>query len=104
MNDELKNRMLEATVAYLKARDYEILETAWTCEEGTIDVIAKDEGDLVLVNVAFSTSACKGFPRENLKREELEKLAALYLATSEHVNVGVRFDTIGIIAVAPDRA
>ena len=104
MNDELKMRMLEASVAYLKARDFEILETAWTCEEGTIDVIAKDEGDLVLVNVACSTGAGKGFPRENLKREKLEKLAARYLAASDVVNVGVRFDFIGIIAVAPDRA
>lgn len=104
MNDELKMRMLEASVAYLKARDYEILETAWTCEEGTIDVIAKDEDDLVLAKVAFSADPGKGFPRENLKREKLEKLAARYLATSEEVNVGLRFDFIGIIALAPDRA
>ena len=104
MNDELKMSALEASAAYLKARGYEVIETAWTCEEGTIDIIAKDEGDLVLAKVAFSGSVDKGFPRENLKREKLEKLAARYLATCEEVNVALRFDFIGILALAADRA
>ena len=33
-----------------------------------------------------------------------ERLAARYLATSEEVNVGVRFDAIGILVLAADKA
>ena len=104
MNDELKNSVQQASTAYLRFRGFEILETEWTCEAGAIDIIAKDEDELVFAITACSTSPAKGFPQEKLQREQLEKLAALYLSTCDAQNVAVRFDFIGLLVLPGDRA
>ena len=101
----LRNRALGAAARYLEYKGYEILERNWPCDAGSIDIIARDEDD-VLVFVDVQTGQ-GGFPDETgltVNRSLFEALALAYLAEYEVLDVAVRFDSICIVPVAEDRA
>lgn len=106
-NKELGRRGEEAAAQYLYHRGYTIEERNWTCAAGEADIIARDENALVFVEVKTRTGAEKGHPEEAVdarKRARYEKIAALYLADHEVVDVQVRFDVVSILVVSEDRA
>ena len=106
-NRELGARGEEAAVRFLKRHDYEIIERNWTCPAGEADIIAMDEDAIVFVEVKTRRSTDMGLPSEAVdakKRERYERIAAMFLAHYDVVDVQVRFDIISIVVVSPDRA
>lgn len=106
-NKALGRRGEEAAVRYLEHMDYEILDRNWTCPAGEADVVAFDGCTLVFVEVKTRTDISKGLPAEAVdaeKRARYEMIAAWYLKDHFIVEVPVRFDVIGLLVVAPDRA
>lgn len=106
-NAELGRRGEEAAARFLIRRGYEIVERNWTCAAGEADIIARDGDWIVFVEVKTRTSVEKGFPSEAVdarKRERYERIAALFLAGYDEVDVPVRFDVVALLVVAPDRA
>lgn len=88
---------------YLKRQGYTILMTNWRCSQGEIDIIARQEKTLVLVEVRTRRSGLEDAfasigPR---KRAVLERMAYLYLA--EHdlaADTDWRIDVIAVTFTA----
>lgn len=107
-NKTLAQKGHEAAVKFLQSREYEILDENLKFEDGTIDIVAKDDGNIVFVQVSVRDSSSKGLPSEamsNSKRMRLERMAIEYLKdNAADFRGGIRFDTIGIVVVGDDRA
>ncbi len=106
-NKSTGRRGEEAAARFLLGKGYDIVERNWSCFAGEVDIVARDEENLVFVEVKTRTSIEKGFPSEAVtkeKRARYEKIALAYLADHDVVGLTVRFDVIALVAVAPDRA
>ena len=106
-NALLGRRGEDAACAFLERRGYEILERNWTCEYGEADIIARDESDLVFVEVKTRSNIDLGFPEEAVtpkKRDRYEKIAAAYVRNYDRADVPLRFDVIGILVSSETRA
>lgn len=87
---------------YLQKHGYEIVETNWRCYGGEADIIYKDDGVHVLVEV--KTRLARD-PSEELipelavterKQERYRRIALLYLAHKPGVE-SVRFDVMSVL-------
>lgn len=106
-NRDLGMRGESAAAAFLERRGYDILERNWTCNWGEADIIARDDENLVFVEVKTRRDCDKGMPEEAVnaaKRERYEKIAIAFLRDCEIVDVSVRFDVVSIVVIANDRA
>ncbi len=95
--ENLHERAVRAAAQYVGRKGYEVLDESWSTEAlaGRIDLVAEDEGTIVFVEVTASSVAEGGFAEARLAREQLEVLAATWLAgNSEECNVPVRFDAV----------
>ncbi|WP_239442927.1 YraN family protein [Gordonibacter sp. An230] len=105
---ELGRRGEDAAARFLERRGYDIVERNWECAAGEADIVARDDdGSLVFVEVKTRSNCERGLPSEAVdaeKRERYERIAACFLADYDVVDVPVRFDIIGIVAVSEDRA
>ena len=85
--------------AYLKERGYEILERNVRSPFGEIDLVAREAGTLVFIEVKTRRSRLFGFPEEAVsarKRERLFRLASWYLSQRWRTKVPVRFDVLAV--------
>jgi putative endonuclease len=85
-------------VEYLQQNGYEILETNWTFQKAEIDIIAKKENILAIVEVKTRSSIDFGLPQDFVKPKKIQLLVK---AVNEYViandlDVAVRFDIIAI--------
>lgn len=106
-NRELGARGEDAAVWYLKRRGYEIIARNWTCVAGEADIIALCDEAIVFVEVKTRSSTDMGMPEEAVgekKRSRYEKIAALFLADYDIVDVQVRFDIISLVVIGSNRA
>ncbi len=88
----------ELAVEFLRKNGYEILETNWTFQKAEIDIIAKKENILAIVEVKTRSSLEFGLPQDFVKPKKIQLLVK---AVNEYVNsndleVEVRFDIIAI--------
>ena len=105
-NKELIERSEAAAAQYLAKRGYEILERNWECFAGTADIIARDGGILVFVEVKARTDERQGFPSEAVtkeKRQRYEKIACTYVAEHEYSDMLMRFDVLGMLVLDEER-
>ncbi len=80
---------------YLEAQGYEIVERNYHCRGGEIDIIAREAGDLVFVEVKTRRSAADSAASEAVdvrKRAKIVKSAWSYLGERGLGEVGCRFD------------
>ena len=85
---------------YLKENGYKIIETNYRCPLGEIDIIAKDKGELVFIEVKTRTSKKYGSPIEAInkkKQNSIMKSAQFYLNRKNLNDVNVRFDAVEVI-------
>jgi putative endonuclease len=105
---ELARRGEDAAAAYLQRVGMTIEERNWRCKGGEIDVVAVDDGDLVLVEVKTRRSEGAGTAEEAVsvtKQRRIARLAAAYLAArAGGAPGGVRFDVVTIRVIGEDRA
>lgn len=102
--EEVQERGAVLAAEYLRHRGYRIEETGWECGEGTVDVVADDDGTRVLVTVKSaimlgSEVLAPEIPVSYRDFWHARRLALLYLA--DHFIEEVRFDiiSIGIVGV-----
>lgn len=106
-NAELGRRGEDAAARFLYRRGYDIVERNWKCAAGEADIIARDGDAVVFVEVKTRSSVEKGLPSDAVdkrKRERYERIAALFLADYEAVDVPVRFDVVSLLVIGADRA
>lgn len=104
---KLRGRQAEEHAAqYLLQEGYLIVERNWRCRSGELDIIAEQNGMLVIVEVRSRSSRSMGFgaPAESMtprKIRQVRDTAAVYLHRHGASTSNVRFDLIGIV-LGPD--
>lgn len=89
----------EAAAQILRNHGYEILEKNYRCRMGEIDLIAKDRGYLVFVEVKYRRTKGSGYAAEAVtlrKQRTICKVAAIYIKTHFQKIPPCRFDVVGI--------
>lgn len=93
----------EAAAWHLKEQGYEIIESNYRSPLGEIDLVARDKGVTVLVEVRTRTSHAYGSPEESItadKARRLKRMAHSYLQTNHLSAAPSRID---LVAVMVDR-
>ncbi len=104
---ELGRRGEEAAAAYLERLGYEVVDRNWRSKSGEIDIVALDGGTLVLCEVKTRRSRRAGTPEDAVspaKQRKIARLAEAYMASAGITGCPVRFDVIGLLVLAEDRA
>lgn len=105
--ENLKQRAVQAAERFLRCRGYDVVDAGWESPAGGIDIVARDGGALVFVEVAVRDGASGGFPpsrNEDEQRARREGAAIAYLAERGADEGPVRFDDVALVVLAPDRA
>lgn len=85
--------------AHLKRKGYHIVETNYRCPLGEIDIIARQKGTLVFVEVKARRSSSFGSPKAAVtaaKKRKLSMAALDYLKRSNQSDARARFDVVSI--------
>lgn len=88
-----------AATRLLLERGYQIVERNFRCHAGELDVIARDRGVLVFVEVRSRADARHGHAAEMVdapKQRQVARVAAYYLALRDPDHDQVRFDVVAI--------
>jgi putative endonuclease len=88
----------EMAVAFLQKEGYEILDTNWTFQKAEIDIIARKENTLAIVEVKTRSSIEFGLPQDFVKPKKIQLLVKAVDAyvVEKNMDVNVRFDIIAI--------
>ena len=88
----------ELAVEFLQKNGYKILETNWTFQKAEIDIIAKKENTLAIVEVKTRSSLDFGLPQDFVKPAKIQLLvkAVNEYVISNDLDIDVRFDIIAI--------
>ena len=90
-----ENRAIE----FLKSKNYEIIEQNFFCRQGEIDIIAKDNQELVFIEVKTRNNELYGKAIDsvnNYKQKHIWNAAKYYLYKNNLFNCLIRFDVIEI--------
>lgn len=86
---------------FLQSLGYEILTSNFRTKIGEIDIIAKDKGEFVFVEVKMREDVKEwGIPAEAVtarKREKMKDVALLYLQKEGIKEVGMRFEVVEVL-------
>lgn len=96
----LGGRGEELAVRYLRKRGYKVIERNYRCLWGEIDLIARNKGTLVFVEIKTRSSSGFGLPQEavdRFKQGKLVQVAKAYMA-QHHLEdtITTRFDVVAI--------
>ena len=97
-HNELGKLGEELAVEFLRKNGYEILETNWTFQKAEIDIIAKKENILAIVEVKTRSSIEFGLPQDFVKPKKIQLLVKAVDAyvIEKDLDIDVRFDIIAI--------
>ncbi|GFE57796.1 YraN family protein [Geobacter sp. AOG1] len=87
-------------VAYLRGQRFAILERNFRCKGGEVDIVARDGGTIVFVEVKSRRSESYGPPQLSVtpfKQRQISKAALTWLAKNHRHDVNARFDVIAIL-------
>lgn len=89
----------EQAAAFLRNHDYTILHTNWRYQRTELDIVAKKDGELVVVEVKSRTEGCPAPPEEavnNAKIKRTVSAADVYVRRFD-ISLPVRFDVVTVI-------
>ena len=97
-HNELGKLGEELAVDYLQKEGYNILDTNWTFQKAEIDIIAKKENILAIVEVKTRSSIDFGLPQDFVKPKKIQLLVKAVDAyvVEKNIDTNVRFDIIAI--------
>lgn len=90
----------ELAVRHLIRKKYRILARNWRDRGGELDIVARDGGTLVFVEVKTRTSDSFALPVESVgydKQRRLRRLADRYIARNAVADCEVRFDVVSVL-------
>ena len=102
MNKRRIGTVWEAAAAeYLTGVGYTILEKNFRCREGEIDLIAREGGYLVFVEVRYRKNTAKGHPLETVnlvKQRKICRVSQYYLMKNRILpDTPVRYDVAAVL-------
>ncbi len=85
-------------IEFLQNQGYFILEKNWTFQKAEIDIIAKKENTIVIVEVKTRTSTDFGLPQDFVKPNKIQLLVkgANEYVVSNDLDFEIRFDIIAL--------
>ncbi len=97
-HNELGKQGEQIAVDFLQQKGYEILQTNWVYQKAEVDIIAKKEHVLAVVEVKTRSSLEFGLPQDFVKPKKIQLLvkAVDAFVTSKNLDLEVRFDIIAI--------
>ena len=97
-HNELGKLGEELAVDFLEKNGYEILETNWTFQKAEVDIIAKKDAILAVIEVKTRSSLEYGLPQDFVKPKKIQLLvkAINEYVTQNDLDVDVRFDIVAI--------
>jgi len=98
-HNELGKKGEDLAVTFLLKNGYEILERNYTFQKAEVDIIAKKENTLAVVEVKTRSTNVFGNPQDFLKLKQIQRIvkAVDNYVTSNQFDVEVRFDIIAIV-------
>ncbi|WP_281636881.1 YraN family protein [Flavobacterium marginilacus] len=97
-HNELGKLGEDLAVDYLRKNGYAILDTNWTFQKAEIDIIARIENTLAIVEVKTRSSIDFGLPQDFVKPKKIQLLvkAVDSYVNQKNLDIDVRFDIIAI--------
>jgi putative endonuclease len=97
-HNELGKRGEDIAKEYLENKGYQILKMNWRHKRAEIDLIVKQDGTLVFVEVKTRSSTDFGQPEEfvDWKKEKQLEFASLYFMEESKHEGEIRYDIIAI--------
>jgi putative endonuclease len=102
----LGRRAEEWAARLLERRGFAILDRRYRTRAGEIDLVARDGGTIVFIEVKARGSTRCGLPAEAVnhrKRLRMARVAAHYLARTGSTETPCRFDVVEVILTAAGR-
>lgn len=98
-HNELGKQGEDLAVAYLLDKGYEIVARNFRYQKAEVDIIARKEGVLAVVEVKTRSTPDFGDPSQFLKRKQIQLLiSAIDFFVNDHeLDVDVRFDIVAIV-------
>jgi len=87
------------TEKYLKKQGYKIIARNYRTKLGEIDIIAREKGTLVFVEVKARRSASFGSPKAAVtphKQRKISMVALAYLKATQQLQTTARFDVVSV--------
>jgi len=100
---DLGQRGEDLALSFLTEKKYEILDTNWRFSRAEIDIVARKDGQLIIVEVKTRASYQHGFPEDDVdhrKQQLLYDAATAYMDWINH-NGEIRFDILSVL-IRPD--
>jgi putative endonuclease len=97
-HNELGKLGEDLAVDYLKKNGYTILDTNWTFQKAEIDIIARTENTLAIIEVKTRSSLDFGLPQDFVKPKKIQLLVKAVDAyvIERDLDINIRFDIIAI--------
>jgi putative endonuclease len=97
-HNELGKKGEELAVEFLENNGFTILETNWTFQKAEVDIIARIEDTLAIIEVKTRSSLDFGLPQDavNSKKIKLLTKAVDNYVVENNLDLNVRFDIIAI--------
>jgi putative endonuclease len=98
-HNELGKKGEQLAVDFLFKNNYEIIERNYRFDKAEVDIIAKKNDTLAIIEVKTRSSSDFGNPQDFVKPKQIQRLvkAVDEYVTTNGLNVEVRFDIIAII-------
>ncbi len=97
-HNDLGKKGEEIAIAFLQKKGYEILDLNWTFQKAEIDIIAKLQNTLAIIEVKTRSSLTFGLPQDFVKPKKIQLLvkAVNQYVILNDLDLNVRFDIIAI--------
>lgn len=98
-HNELGKKGEEMAVAHLLRKGYAIVTRNFTYQKAEVDIIARKDNILAVVEVKTRSTPDFGDPQDFVKKKQISQLvkAIDYFVNEHNLDVEVRFDIIAII-------
>lgn len=90
---------------YLKKQGYKLIEINYRSKLGEIDIVAKDRGTLVFIEVKTRSGEQYGSPAAAVtptKQRQISRAAQCYLAEHQLFDTEARFDVVSVLRKGND--
>ncbi|BFM43123.1 YraN family protein [Flavobacterium sp. CFS9] len=97
-HNELGKKGEDLAVEYLEQNGYKILDRNWTFQKAEIDIIAKKESILAIIEVKTRSTLDFGLPQDFVKPKKIQLLVKAVNAyiNDREMDIEIRFDIIAI--------
>lgn len=97
---EIGGHFEERACEYLMEKGLQIVERNFQVRQGEIDIVARDKGTLVFVEVKYRRNSHAGLPQEAVtykKQKQISRVALFYLSFHKlPLSTPCRFDVVAI--------